>query len=97
VREQGGGHSSIAFDYRIVAERAGYENVRLADLTKQFQLQEAQRGRNRGTLSSERAPGSGRETVRGTLRQVTAPTPRQSLPCRSTTAPGVPGSSCKYE
>ncbi len=34
VREQGGGTSSIAFDYRIVARRKGYENVRLADVTE---------------------------------------------------------------
>jgi hypothetical protein len=43
VREQGGGTSSIAFDYRIVAKRVGYEKVRLADLTEQFKKQEAQR------------------------------------------------------
>lgn len=34
VRELGGGQSSIAFDYRIVARRKGYENVRLADATE---------------------------------------------------------------
>jgi hypothetical protein len=34
VREQGGGTSSIAFDYRIVAKRKGFENVRLEDKTK---------------------------------------------------------------
>jgi hypothetical protein len=33
VREQGGGRSNIAFDYRIVAKRKGYENVRMADMT----------------------------------------------------------------
>ena len=33
VREQGGGTSSIAFDYRIVALRKKYENVRFADHT----------------------------------------------------------------
>ncbi|MGA7078615.1 MAG: hypothetical protein WBQ43_01805 [Terriglobales bacterium] len=32
VHEQGGGTSSIAFDYRIMAKRKGYENVRLAEL-----------------------------------------------------------------
>jgi hypothetical protein len=35
VHELGGGQSSVAFDYRIVAHRKGYENVRLADLTDQ--------------------------------------------------------------
>jgi len=34
VREQGGGTSSIAFDYRIVAKRKGFENVRLENETK---------------------------------------------------------------
>jgi hypothetical protein len=36
VREIGGGKSAVAFDYRIVAKRAGYENVRLADVTEEF-------------------------------------------------------------
>jgi hypothetical protein len=34
VREQGGGTSSIAFDYRIVGRRKGYEQIRLADKTQ---------------------------------------------------------------
>lgn len=36
IRELGGGNSSVAFDYRIVAKRAGFENVRLADVTTQL-------------------------------------------------------------
>ncbi len=36
VRELGAGKSNIAFDYRIVARRKGYENIRLADKTKEF-------------------------------------------------------------
>jgi hypothetical protein len=36
VHELGGGTSSVAFDYRIVAKRKNYENVRLADLTDQY-------------------------------------------------------------
>jgi hypothetical protein len=36
VREMGGGTSAIAFDYRIVAKRAGYENLRLTDVTEQI-------------------------------------------------------------
>jgi hypothetical protein len=42
VREQGGGTSNVAFDYRIVAKRAGYENLRLEDLTEQFNRRQAQ-------------------------------------------------------
>jgi len=34
VHEQGGGISNISFDYRIVARRKGYENIRLADMTE---------------------------------------------------------------
>ena len=36
VRELGGGTASIAFDYRIIARRRGYESVRLADNTERF-------------------------------------------------------------
>jgi hypothetical protein len=34
VHELRGGHSSIAFDYRVMARRKGYESIRLADKTK---------------------------------------------------------------
>jgi hypothetical protein len=37
VHELGGGASSIAFDYRIMARRKGFENVRMADLTGKIQ------------------------------------------------------------
>jgi hypothetical protein len=37
VHEQRGGHSYVAFDYRIVAKRSGYENLRLVDVTEQYQ------------------------------------------------------------
>ena len=36
VHESAGGQSSIVFDYRIVARRKGYEAIRLADKTKEF-------------------------------------------------------------
>jgi len=36
VRELGGGTSNIAFDYRIMAKRRGFEQVRLADKTELF-------------------------------------------------------------
>jgi len=32
VRELGGGNATIAFDYRIVARRRGFENVRLQEV-----------------------------------------------------------------
>ena len=42
VRELGGGKANIAFDYRIMARRKGYENVRLADKAKLFAKSAAQ-------------------------------------------------------
>ena len=36
VRELGGGRSTVAFDYRIVALRRGFENVRLEDVTDRW-------------------------------------------------------------
>jgi hypothetical protein len=39
VRESGGGTSSLAFDYRIVAKRRGYEAQRLVDVTERFNAQ----------------------------------------------------------
>jgi len=41
VHELGGGTSSVAFEYRIMAKRVGYESVRLADVTERFNRQEA--------------------------------------------------------
>jgi hypothetical protein len=38
VRELRQGHSNISFDYRIMARRKGYENVRMEDVTAHFEL-----------------------------------------------------------
>ncbi|MGO9084168.1 MAG: hypothetical protein ACLQBK_03000 [Candidatus Sulfotelmatobacter sp.] len=45
VRELGGGTSNAAFDYRVVAKRRGYENIRLANMTEQFEIPEHASGR----------------------------------------------------
>jgi hypothetical protein len=42
VHELRGGHSGVAFDYRIMGKRAGYENVRLGDVTQRYQMMEKQ-------------------------------------------------------
>ena len=34
VRELGGGSSNVNFDYRIVARRKGYEDIRMEDVTE---------------------------------------------------------------
>ena len=56
VRELGGGHSSIAFDYRIMAKRVGYEKVRLTDLTEQLNKQEAQSPKMRRSVRPSAEP-----------------------------------------
>jgi hypothetical protein len=58
VRELGGGTSDIAFDYRIMAKRNGFENVRLADVTKKSQDMEQQQK----ALRERRAPRRAQQT-----------------------------------
>jgi hypothetical protein len=38
VRELHGGHSSVSFDYRLMARRKGFETVRMEDVTAHFDL-----------------------------------------------------------
>jgi hypothetical protein len=54
VRELGGGASSISFEYRIMAKRKGYENVRLVDVTGRLK-QEAE-GREKMRHSANARP-----------------------------------------
>jgi hypothetical protein len=58
VREMGGGTSSVAFDYRIVAKRAGFESVRLADVTAQIKRQAIPIGKARRSAQPTIAPKS---------------------------------------
>ncbi|MGA8029330.1 MAG: hypothetical protein WB992_19485 [Bryobacteraceae bacterium] len=51
VRELSGGQSNVAFDYRIVARRKGYETIRLADKTKEFERMKLPQ-RNAGVAKS---------------------------------------------
>jgi hypothetical protein len=55
VHEMGGGRSNIAFDYRIMAKRNGFENVRMADVTKKSQDMEQQRKARRERTAQRRA------------------------------------------
>ena len=55
VRELGGGTSNVAFDYRIMAKRNGFETVRLADVTKKSQEMEQQRKALRERMAQRRA------------------------------------------
>jgi hypothetical protein len=59
VHELGGGTSSIAFDYRVMAKRAGYENKRMEDVTDRYRaaakLAQA-RGVQRPSAAAANAP-----------------------------------------
>jgi hypothetical protein len=66
VHELGGGTSNVAFDYRVVVKRSGYENVRLADLTERYKNMEMRRElmRQRGTGQAPDAPSDVTMTTR---------------------------------
>lgn len=46
VRELGGGLANIDFDYRIIAKRKGYEDIRLADKTEIVKRMKARAAKN---------------------------------------------------
>jgi hypothetical protein len=50
VRESGGGTSSLAFDYRIVARRRGFETERLVDVSDKFRSETAVVGPRRARV-----------------------------------------------
>ena len=56
VRESGGGTASIAFDYRIVAKRRGFEAQRLTDVTEKFnsEMKAAIRHSHPGTANEQK-------------------------------------------
>jgi hypothetical protein len=55
VRELHHGSSNVAFDYRIVAMRAGYENQRLDDVTERYQKMHEQKEKLRERMQQLRA------------------------------------------
>ncbi|MGA9354389.1 MAG: DNRLRE domain-containing protein [Terriglobales bacterium] len=54
VRELAAGESNVNFDYRIVARRQGFENVRLTDVTEQYQKMEQQQQTRRKRIAQRR-------------------------------------------
>jgi hypothetical protein len=59
VHELGGGKSNITFDYRIMAKRAGYENLRLGNVTEKFGRQAAHAPKIRRSVGASAAARSG--------------------------------------
>jgi len=90
VREQGGGTSSIAFDYRIVAKRVGYENVRLADVTERFNQQE-ERSKNM------RRPSQTRAEAKSGPKMPTPPSVAMQSATQMPTPPALPPAALRPE
>ncbi len=63
VRELGGGTASIAFDYRIMARRKGYESIRLADKTEIADLLAKRRQAQRKSATQPARPSTDEDTV----------------------------------
>jgi hypothetical protein len=78
VHELGGGTSSIAFDYRIMAKRKGYENVRLAELPDREGKQAEQRQRMRRPVRPSTLPGTSPMTQIPQLKAAAQPATAQS-------------------
>jgi hypothetical protein len=72
VHESGGGTSTLAFDYRIVAKRLGHEGERLVDVTDRFHAETAE------TAKHLQAAKAGRVGVQRLVRPArqSAPAPR---------------------
>jgi hypothetical protein len=63
VRELHHGTSSTAFDYRIVAKRAGYENQRLEDVTERYQKMQLDQRLRRERMQQRRTARLAAEPV----------------------------------
>lgn len=80
VREHAGGGSNVAFDYRIVVRRRGYETIRMAEVQHDTKIQQLSLQHLRSLNSSEIMDRAG--TMRKTpVIQPTRPmTPRPNVP-----------------
>jgi hypothetical protein len=83
VRELSGGHSTLAFDYRIVAKRKGYEQIRLADKTAMMAAVNAAAVSQRANTSGERSVASvapSRQSATVVASKPQAPKPQTPKP-----------------
>jgi hypothetical protein len=69
VHELRGGHSGIGFDYRIMAKRVGYENLRLADVTERYQKMNQQQQQRRERMQQRRAARSAAGPIAAAVTQ----------------------------
>jgi hypothetical protein len=85
VHEQPGGHANIAFDYRIMARRKGFESVRMQDVTAEF----VEMKRESDVLATKLEAGKAAERARPMRRlpRLTKGASLRSLPLAVTQAP----------
>ncbi|MGA9964086.1 MAG: hypothetical protein WBQ10_02690 [Terriglobales bacterium] len=83
VHELHKGHSNIAFDYRIMARRKGFENVRMQDVTADF----AHMKRESDLLAARLEAGKAAQQARPKLR---APVPPKKSPWNASSAGNIP-------
>jgi len=60
AHELGGGSSSVAFDYRIMARRNGFENIRIGDLTVKTQIGRRLKAAKAGAQNAAPQPDAGK-------------------------------------
>jgi hypothetical protein len=75
VHELHGGHTNVAFDYRIMLRRKGFENVRMQDVTADF----AEMKRESDVLAARLEAGKAAEKAR----------PKPRIPTLPNTAPSI--------
>jgi hypothetical protein len=94
VRESGGGTSSLAFDYRIMAKRRGFEAQRLVDVTDRFAAEQASLKRrttpNREATQPGLHSGPPNPTARPGAGSIPSPAGPNITPAQKTTAIPVP-------
>jgi hypothetical protein len=91
VHELGGGHSSIAFDYRIMARRRGFERVRLQDVTADFAHAKAESAALAARLEAGKASDKNRPKLPTPRPRGGIPKPA-AAPARVTMLGNLPGS-----
>jgi hypothetical protein len=86
VRESGGGTSTLAFDYRIVAKRRGYETLRHVDVTESYNAEMKAATMARGSGVVRKSMPMAKSPLLGalgnhprTVRPLSAPTPHRSM------------------
>jgi len=80
VREHGDGGSNVAFDYRIVVRRRGYETIRMAEVHHDTKIQELSRQHFRALSTSEVTKRAGAVRTAPVVPAIRPVPPRPNVP-----------------